>query len=263
MIEQIIQQSEVYFWSFPFPLRSAAARETTMFHRRLPPQMPLFMALLAMMVGSTMAIFQSGRTIVQRKSLCDRWWHYINQPFILRSTQQNGCAIRSDNGDVYPVSKCRDQPLYWTKSADNMRAFLQGFGCLEFHYTQPGAHVDYVGVQPGGVTERCYTSRVYPPEYGWWKPLQCACGQDYTNDGICEDIDECQENHGCPTYSSCKNTNTNYECHCNNGFYNPNSGQPLVNVQETCVPNAVEFKTIEVTSDEIRWSSKDSRPRVL
>jgi len=49
----------------------------------------------------------------------------------------------------------------------------------------------------------------------YYQPMICSCGQEYTNSGICEDINECNEKFVCPELSNCVNKENGYECHCN------------------------------------------------
>ncbi|XP_038049131.1 neurogenic locus notch homolog protein 1-like [Patiria miniata] len=49
----------------------------------------------------------------------------------------------------------------------------------------------------------------------------CYCSSGYTKDadGICQDIDECEENETCDSNAKCVNTIGGYRCECNDGFY--------------------------------------------
>ncbi|CAB3986665.1 fibrillin-2-like isoform X48, partial [Paramuricea clavata] len=47
----------------------------------------------------------------------------------------------------------------------------------------------------------------------------CQCKQGYTGDGrTCNDVNECDDVHGCHAEATCQNTAGGYECHCNAGW---------------------------------------------
>jgi len=84
----------------------------------------------------------------------------------------------------------------------------------------------------------------------YYQPMICSCGQEYTDSGICEDIDECKEVFVCPEYSKCLNTNNGYECHCDTseGWVNSITQQSLVMPDGTCKRMSVSFSELTVDS---------------
>lgn len=114
----------------------------------------------------------------------------------------------------------------------------------------------------------------YPPSLHI-VPVRCGCGfemkpkilpstSSYDRLGYeCEDWDECQEDHGCPPFSTCVNTLGSYNCECIDGYHI--AGNPFSSVgsyQDTCVLDGIETAAVEFTFSTIRVQTVNSAVQI-
>jgi len=194
-------------------------------------------------LASSQAIVVPGRTDVQRQQLCDTyktntiaWNKKQGGPFAIQKADSNTYTFLPKSGCIgisNPLSvavECSTAPKRWSWiTVAGLRALATQvgntnlcispafrFGVVPCNYLLYSASTDVTSIV---------------------KPAHCPCGQDFipgTTQGACNDIDECQEDNGCPVNSFCTNVVGDYKCTCEAGYLHPASGGAQVPKFGTC-----------------------------